>query len=226
MTNTFDAVFFDFYGTISAGDRDAVLAACRKVLAAFALPMTAEELAIDWGERFFAVVDRSNHADFRTLYECEKQSLCDTIGPRVGKFDPRPFVAELEDYWRNSPIHDDAKQTLSSIRLPTCCISNADEIPLRSAIDRHGLQFGAVISSELSRCYKPESAIFEHAAKTLGVDPRRCLHVGDSLHSDIGGASKLGITTVWINRGGRIHDIGSARPDRVINSLTELLEWV
>lgn len=221
----YDAIFFDFYGTLSAGDRNAVLAACRKVLDTFPLPLSVEELAVSWGERFFSVVDRSNHADFRTLYECEKQSLADTIGRWVGAFDPTPFVAELEHYWRHAPIHEDVLDTLAQIDLPRCVISNADSEPLHAAILRHGLRFDAVICSESSRCYKPEAAIFERAVKALGVDPHRCLHVGDSLHSDVGGAAKLGITTVWINRDARIHDIGTARPDRTITSLTHLLDW-
>jgi len=219
----FDAVFIDFYGTISAGDRDAVLAACRRVVTTFELPFTADELAVRWGESFFGIVDRSNHDEFRSLYECETASLRETLSPFVGPFDPRPFVEELEAYWRDPPIHDDVLHLLEKMHVPICCVSNADCAPLQAAIARHGLRFDAVMCSEESRCYKPEPHIFRKAAAKLGVDPTRAIHVGDSLHSDISGASRLGITTAWLRREERIHDIGTAPPDHTITSLTELL---
>jgi 2-haloalkanoic acid dehalogenase type II len=218
----FDAVFLDFYGTISAGDREAVTAACRRLVSAFNLRQTAEELAVAWGERFFALIGRSNHESFKTLLECECTSLNETLSPIVGEFDPTPFVEGLERYWRAPPLHADAAEALRRLRLPVCCVSNADERPLADAIARHGLRFDAVVSSESARCYKPDEGIFRRAAETLAVDPARVLHVGDSLHSDVSGAAKLGITTVWLRRPDRIHDIGSARPHHTISSLSEL----
>ncbi len=220
----YDAVFLDFYGTVSAGDRDAVLAACRKVLSVFQLPLTADELAVAWGEHFFTVVDRSNHTEFQTLYQCELQSLRETIGGWVGPFDPAPFVEELEAYWRNPPLHEDVLSGLSNVRVPICCVSNADAEPLHTAIGRHGLRFDAVVCSEHSRCYKPDPVIFQRAVEALRVDPKRAIHVGDSLHSDVSGASKLGIATAWINRGGRIHDIGTCAANFHLSTLDDLAE--
>ena len=48
--------------------------------------------------------------------------------------------------------------------------------------------------------------------------------MGDSLHADVGGASRLGISTVWICRENRIHDIGTCDPDYGIASLDEISE--
>ncbi len=218
----FDAVFIDFYGTISAGDREAVAAACRRVVVAFGLNLSPGELAVRWGEKFFALVDRSNHESFRMLYECECESLVETLSPLVGDFDPVPFVEELERYWRKPPLHGDAMAALKQLKVPVCCVSNADAQPLSDAIAVHELRFDAVVCSQAARCYKPEPAIFRHAAQMLGVDPARVLHVGDSLHSDVAGAAKLGITTAWLCRPERIHDIGTCRPHHTIASLAEL----
>jgi FMN phosphatase YigB (HAD superfamily) len=55
----------------------------------------------------------------------------------------------------------------------------------------------------------------------------RVIHVGDSLHSDVGGARKLGIRTAWVNRAERITDIGTDVPDMTwtdLNPLTQLRE--
>ena len=218
----FDALLIDFYGTISAGDRAAVEKACRRVIEAFDLPMTPQELAVIWGERFFDLIDRSNHEQFRTLYECERISLRETMIGYVGEIDPDPFVVDLEAYWADPPIHPDVLGALERINLPICCVSNADTAPLRAAIAKHNLRFDAVITSQDVRCYKPEPEIFRQAVARMNVSPTRVLHVGDSLHSDIGGASNVGIATAWLRRDDRIHDIGNCHPDCTLDSLDEL----
>ena len=39
------------------------------------------------------------------------------------------------------------------------------------------------------------------------------IHVGDSLHSDVAGAHKVGIRAAWVSRADRIGDIGTEKPD-------------
>ncbi|MEC5423822.1 HAD family hydrolase [Virgibacillus sp. C22-A2] len=55
-----------------------------------------------------------------------------------------------------------------------------------------------VISGAFGRG-KPDPAIFEHALELLGVQKNEALMIGDNLHTDILGASRAGITSVWIN---------------------------
>lgn len=222
----YDGLLIDFYGTIAAGDREAVEATCLRIVDACGLPITPPEFAITWGERYFATVARSNHETFRTLYQCELASLRETLADFGQYPDPAPFLVDLEEYWHNPPIHEDALEFLRAIDLPVCCVSNADTKPLLSAIDRHHLHFDAIISSEAVRCYKPDPAIFQHALQTLGVRADRVLHVGDSLHSDIAGAAGLGIAATWIRREDRIHDIGNHAPWRTITRLTALHDFL
>ena len=222
----FDGLLIDFYGTIAAGDREAVEATCLRIVEDCGLPIAAPDFAVIWGERYFATVGRSNHGDFQSLYQCEVTSLRDTLA-EFGQYpDPAPFLIDLEEYWHNPPVHVDAIEFLQELDIPVCCVSNADNKPLLSAIARHRLRFNAVVSSETVRCYKPDPAIFRHAIRTLGVQPGRVLHVGDSLHSDIAGAAAIGITTVWIRRESRIHDIGMDSASFKIRSLAELTEII
>ena len=218
----FDAIFIDFYGTICAGDRDAVEDVCKRIVDSCGLSLSAPRLAVTWGERFFDLLDHSNCETFRTLYECELASLQETLQAFGKSPDPLPFVAQIEEYWVNAPIYADALEFLGQNGLPVCCVSNADTKPLTTAIGKHGLRFDAVVTSEDSRSYKPDSGIFEFALRALGVDARRTLHVGDSLHADVRGASKLGISTAWVHRENRIHDIGKCTPNFTIRSLDEL----
>ena len=216
------AVLIDFYGTICAGDREAVERACTRIVQSLDLPVTPDEFAVQWGQRFFNVVEASNHDAFRTLHECELLSLRQALAGYGMEPDPAPFVAELEAYWRDPPIYGDAVDFLSSCRLPICCVSNADSEPLHTAIRKHGLRFDAVVCSEDARSYKPSAGIFQRALDAMGVTPDAAVHIGDSLHSDVGGARSIGIRTVWIRRESRIHDIGNCDPEYTIKSFTDL----
>ena len=218
----FDGILIDFYGTVCAGDRAAVGAVCRHVVDTCRLPVSPGKLAVSWSERFFDTLEESNHDSFRTLYECVCQSLQDTLEVFDRKPDPAPFVAQLERYWIDPPVYGDAVDFLAAAELPICCVSNADTEPLLTAIEKHDLRFDAIISSEAARCYKPEPTIFARALDALGIEPGRAVHIGDSLHSDVRGAASLGITTAWICREDRIHDIGSCKPHHTIASLDEL----
>jgi 2-haloacid dehalogenase len=221
-SNRFDAVLIDFYGTIAAGDREAVEATCGTIVTACMLSISPAEFAIAWGERYFAVVAESRPHAFRTLYECEMTSLAQMFKKLKIEADPAPFVAQLEAYWRDPPVHADAVELLDELNVPVCVVSNADTEPLEAAIAKHGLRFDAVVSSEAVRSYKPEGQIFRHALERMGVDASRALHIGDSLHSDVAGAQKAGITAAWICREDRIHDIGQCTPCHTCSSLTEL----
>jgi len=222
MFRRFDVLLMDFYGTVTDGDRDAVESVCRKIVETCELPITPAQLVVTWGERFFHTIDESNRANFRTLYECEVESLRRTLA-RFGDFpDPAPFVTELEDYWRNPPVHEDALEFLRENRVPICCVSNADTYAIKAAMNLRRLRFDSVITSESARSYKPDGDIFRQALAAMNMTPDRAIHVGDSLHSDIKGASAVGIATAWIHRENRIHDIGAHPPDFRIRRLTEL----
>ncbi|ELY98777.1 HAD family hydrolase [Natrialba asiatica] len=46
---------------------------------------------------------------------------------------------------------------------------------------------------------KPDAAPFEHALSALEATPETAIHVGDSLHADIGGANAMGLDSAWID---------------------------
>jgi len=48
------------------------------------------------------------------------------------------------------------------------------------------------------------------------------IHVGDSLVADVQGASRLGIRTVWVNRGGLHRGPADPEPDAEAHDLREL----
>ncbi|KAF9138580.1 hypothetical protein BGX30_008989 [Mortierella sp. GBA39] len=68
---------------------------------------------------------------------------------------------------------------------------------------------------------KPDPTIFEHALSLLGLTPEQTLMVGDKQTTDIKGGNSAGLTTVWINRTGKVKD-PSIEPDYEIKHLSEL----
>ena len=208
VSHQFKAILIDFYGTVCGGDRRAIESTCKRVVDACRLSMSPQRFAVRWGERFFKTIEASNHESFRTLHECELISLSATLSDLGVNADPAPFVAELDEYWRNPPIHPDAVAFLAELNTPVCCVSNADTEPILTAIDRLGLKFDHIVTSERVRCYKPESAIFRRALDLLGRTPQDVVHIGDSLHSDIAGAESAGMASIWLCREDRIHDVG------------------
>ena len=224
MPGRFDGILLDFYGTVAAGDRQAVEDTCASVIRACGLDFDPARFAILWGQRYFELVGESNHESFRALIECETISLRETLAGMQQVVNVSPFIEQLEAYWRDPPIHDDVTDFLERVNLPVCVVSNADTHALMQAIGKHGLRFEGVLTSEMVRAYKPDPKIFEHALALIGVDAHRAMHVGDSLHSDVAGASSAGITATWLCREDRIYDVGSHGADHTVNSLRQVLE--
>ena len=86
----------------------------------------------------------------------------------------------------------------------------------------------AVFSSEVGK-RKPHPLIFERALEELDVEPARSLFVGDSLYHDVGGAARLGMTTVqalWFRAdersGGAAPDFQAFTPMDVLNVVRRL----
>lgn len=99
-----------------------------------------------------------------------------------------------------------------------------------------GLEFGVGAMAQMLAyaarvqpvfCGKPEKLFFNELCHRLDVRPERCVLIGDNLESDIAGARGVGMKTILTLTGvAARHDAAaapqSARPDWIINDLTEL----
>ncbi|WP_088006056.1 HAD family hydrolase [Indiicoccus explosivorum] len=77
-----------------------------------------------------------------------------------------------------------------------------------------------IVSGEFGKG-KPDPAIFGFALEKAGIRRHEALMVGDNLMTDILGASRAGIRTVWVNREGK--EPTDVVPDFEIRRLEELL---
>lgn len=86
-----------------------------------------------------------------------------------------------------------------------------DALGLRSLVD------GVCVSGELG-IKKPDARLFQAAADATSTTLDG---MGDSPHHDVGGADRLGVSTVWIRRGRPWTEAGY-EPTITIDSLAEL----
>ncbi len=101
-------------------------------------------------------------------------------------------------------------------------LSNGNSYPESCGLDRI---FQFVVFAQDYGFEKPDSRLFQIALDKAGCLNNQLLHVGDSITSDIVGASNSGIKSVWLNRN-REENSSDVKVDYEIGSLLELLNLV
>jgi HAD superfamily hydrolase (TIGR01509 family) len=111
-------------------------------------------------------------------------------------------------------------------------ISNFDDgATARRVLGEAGLLplLETVVVSEEEGLRKPAPAIFERTCARLGVEPRRCLYIGDSFVEDIEGATAAGLSAIWLRtdaaRAGAEETPLPARAS-ILADLDELPAWL
>jgi putative hydrolase of the HAD superfamily len=67
------------------------------------------------------------------------------------------------------------------------------------SVDGEGTNVAAIIDSQVIGIEKPDPRPFLLALEALGERPAQCIHVGDSLHSDVVGAVAVGMTAIHVD---------------------------
>ena len=81
--------------------------------------------------------------------------------------------------------------------------------------------FRKIVCSEEAGANKPSPIIFEYALRKAGVPHTRAIMIGDDPETDILGAVRAEIDTVWLNPH---HTSRTIEPTYEISTLPELLE--
>ncbi|CAN5296626.1 HAD family hydrolase [soil metagenome] len=113
------------------------------------------------------------------------------------------YDAYFSEYERAWSLHDDALpclDALSGLRLGI--ITNGETEFQLAKISSVGIldRFEHVIASGELGVTKPDPRIFEHAAALFGVAVADAAYVGDRFETDALGASRAGLTGVWLDR--------------------------
>jgi putative hydrolase of the HAD superfamily len=105
-------------------------------------------------------------------------------------------------------------------------VTNGDRRMQRDKLARHRLAdyFDAIAIEGEVGIGKPEAAIFQRALDELGIAPGDAVMIGDNLEWDVGGAERVGIAGVWLDRGGGDAPAsGPVSPRHVVRSLDEVI---
>ncbi len=151
---------------------------------------------------------------------------------RLGRPAPEVAAAVARDYAARRRaamrLFPDSIACLTKLRrrgIPLALVTNGDATQQRDKIERHALArfFDAILVEGEFGVGKPDEAVYRHVLQTLGITPHEALMVGDHLEWDVGAPQRLGLTGVWMDRGGVGLPHGSAvQPHRIIRSLDEL----
>ncbi|MGI9304439.1 MAG: HAD family hydrolase [Gammaproteobacteria bacterium] len=115
---------------------------------------------------------------------------------------------------------EDALPTIERLkkRYLTGVITNGNADVRAIGIDGY---FDVITYAAKAGAAKPDGGIFEAAVSAAGVAPEETVHIGDDPETDMLGAARAGMLTVWINPAQRPWP-GGQIPDAVIGSLGEL----
>ena len=229
-----NALLLDLDDTLlaySAGVDDSWAQAC----GAAALPVEAATLVAALAEtrKWFWTGDAERHARERvnmlgawTKIVAEALTRCSCADDALAAAIARDFAARRREAMRLFPETRAFLDALRARGLPLALVTNGDAVQQRDKIERHDLAryFGAILIEGEFGCGKPEERVYREALRRLGVRPEGTWMVGDHLEWDVLAPQRLGLTGVWIDRGGAgLTAEAGARPHRIIRSLSELL---
>ncbi len=218
----FEWVNFDCYGTLVDWE-SGISGAVGEVLESHGVRMSRGEILgvfaeveprVQQGSEFFV--------KYREVLRRVMGLMVSELGVELSESELGSLADTLPDW----PVFPDAVGALRALkeRYRLAVISNVDDDLFVRTSEGLGVEFDAVVTAEQVGSYKPDMRNFEVAMERMGVEKKRWLHVAESLYHDIGPANRLGIASVWVNRGDR--GGGTRRteavPDLVVADLGEL----
>ena len=210
------AFFLDFYGTVVHEDGE-VVKKISQLIYETGKAESPSEVDSFWWKDFQNLFNNSYGNTFETQRALEKKSIKQTLE----KFASNENIDKLSNYmfehWVKPPIFEESKKFFEISPLPIYIVSNIDANDVLRAIEFHQLSPSGIFTSEDAKAYKPRKELFELALNTTGLHADAVIHIGDSLSSDVKGASSVGIKAIWLNRFNKENSCG-------VDSITKLLE--
>ena len=195
-------VFIDFYGTVVHEDGEVIKQVSQEIYSTGKVT-DKSEIGTYWWNEFQKAFNSAYEDSFETQRKLEYESLKKTIE----YFNSTANAKELSDlmfaHWIKPPIFEESKQFFEMCPVPIYVVSNIDRDDVLKAIEYHGLKPNGIFTSEDAKSYKPRKELFQFALNSTGLSAEQVVHIGDSLSSDIKGASAVGINAIWINRSKR-----------------------
>jgi putative hydrolase of the HAD superfamily len=123
-------------------------------------------------------------------------------------------------------VHE-ALETFRTSGVKLALITNGAAEPQRRKIERFALaeRFDHIQIEGEHGFGKPDERAYHHAMGELGVSPADTWMVGDNLEWEVETPQRLGIYAIWMDaHGDGLPADSKVKPDRIVRSLTELLQ--
>lgn len=189
------AIFIDFYGTVVHEDGEVIKQVSQEIFDTGKVN-DKSEIGLYWWNEFQTAFTSAYGERFQTQRELEYQSLDKTIQYFNSSADAEALSNLMFEHWVKPPIFEESKQFFEIAPVPIYIVSNIDRDDILQAIKFHGLEPNGVFTSEDAKSYKPRKELFEFALNSTGLSAEQVVHIGDSLSSDVRGASFVGINTI------------------------------
>jgi 2-haloalkanoic acid dehalogenase type II len=216
MTEPFDIITFDCYGTLIDWEAG--------IISAFQSE-AAKDLVELRGDQIIEAYAAEEPAVESASYRSYRQVLGETarrVAAKLGWNLPAEragFLAASLPEWRPFPDTNPALERLAR-RFTLGILSNIDD-DLLTATRRHfPVAFDLIVTAQQVKSYKPGVAHFKEALVRAGE--KRLLHAAQSYFHDVVPTSKLAIPVVWVNRKGSAVEPGGPVPTHEVRNLTEL----
>ena len=210
---------FDCYGTLI----DWQSGACRALrdIYGYSESTATDDDLIDLFLQYDARIIREHIFPYSKVLQRVAQSVAKRLGVK-SNFDLEVSFAGTLPSW---PPFEETNTCLTQLarHYRLAVISNIDEKLLCQTIRQLPVPFEALVTSEQTRCYKPDRAIFERAIEMIGERPSRIVHIAEG-RCEATPVHALGMRCVWVNRSQRSDDGSNANPDAVVANLTEIIK--
>jgi len=222
------ALVFDVFGTV-VDWRGSIIREGEALSAAKGLNVDWRGFADAWRQGYQPAMARAMRGEWANI-DTLHRAILDEIRPRfgLGVLD-EPDVEHLNRVWHRLAPWPDAIEGLQRLktRFTISTLSNGNVSLLVDMAKYAGLPWDCVLSAELFGKYKPDPAVYQGAARLLGVESDALLMVA-AHPSDLAAAQRAGLRTAYVPRplewglGGYREPVGSTRFDVVAADFVEL----
>ncbi len=197
----FRGLTVDAFGCLLRGGPAQLPNALRKIVAEHNGDRNARSPEDLWRDTFRKYIRANPFLSFREVHRKTIQDFFEALG--IANDVDGCIDAVFHEY-RSSSAYPEVLAVLRDVEqeVPVAVVSNMDTTALLEALQRNGLTFTFIITSDEEQRYKPDPSLFQRAVRYLGLPAANVLHVGSSYAEDIVGASLTGMPSLLMQRPG------------------------
>ena len=221
-----EAVVFDAYGTIINFTEPDFLATMAEICDQQSLDCDAGDLWKRFLRAAYTMRSETHHDPVYKRYDQAWADQFEYVFRRLGlDGDPSAASNHLKARLADAPAFEEASPVIEALRphYRLALMSNADDDFLEACLEKNGIEFETVVTSEKAGAIKPNPAIFGYLAGVLELPAQRILYAGDNPIPDVLGPLQSGMQAAWINRNGMRRPRRVPPPHYRLRALVELL---